>query len=299
MNREIRELFDNNNIIINKITIKSSVLIIDSGSNKYVVKKKNTIIDSLYRYLRSRNFNHFPNILYETDNYSVFEYINGINIPNEEASVDIIKLCSLLHSKTTFYKDVDEDYYKKIYEDVIDRINYLYNYYDDFANIIDSEEYMSPSNYYFIRNVSLLFSNLNFCRYAIEEWLKLIKEKKRIRVVNLHNNLSLDHFLLSDKSYFISWEKSKRDMPIYDLINFYKKYYDDFDFSELFGIYESFYPLLREEKLLLLCLISIPDKLLFNDNEYDMCNNINNFYNYIKASLRIVEDNKKIIDSKE
>ena len=158
---------------------------------------------------------------------------------------------------------------------------------------------MSPSNYYFIRNVSLLFSNLNFCRYAIEEWLKLIKEKKRIRVVNLHNNLSLDHFLLSDKSYFISWEKSKRDMPIYDLINFYKKYYDDFDFSELFGIYESFYPLLREEKLLLLCLISIPDKLLFNDNEYDMCNNINNFYNYIKASLRIVEDNKKIIDSKE
>lgn len=299
MNREIRELFDNNNIIIDKITIKSTVLIIDSGSNKYVVKKKNTIIDSLYRYLRSRNFNHFPNILYETDNYSVFEYINGINIPNEEASVDIIKLCSLLHSKTTFYKDVDEDYYKKIYEDVIDRINYLYNYYDDFANIIDSEEYMSPSNYYFIRNVSLLFSNLNFCRYAIEEWLKLIKEKKRIRVVNLHNNLSLDHFLLSDKSYFISWEKSKRDMPIYDLINFYKKYYDDFDFSELFGIYESFYPLLREEKLLLLCLISIPDKLLFNDNEYDMCNNINNFYNYIKASLRIVEDNKKIIDSKE
>ncbi|MBQ6494554.1 MAG: hypothetical protein IJI49_00975 [Bacilli bacterium] len=299
MNREIRELFDNNNIIIDKITIKSSVLIIDSGSNKYVVKKKNTVIDSLYRYLRSRNFYHFPNILYETDNYSVFEYINGINIPNEEASVDIIKLCSLLHSKTTFYKDVDEDYYKKIYEDVIDRINYLYNYYDDFANIIDSEEYMSPSNYYFIRNVSLLFSNLNFCRYAIEEWLKLIKEKKRIRVVNLHNNLSLDHFLLSDKSYFISWEKSKRDMPIYDLINFYKKYYDDFDFSELFGIYESFYPLLREEKLLLLCLISIPDKLLFNDNEYDMCNNINNFYNYIKASLRIVEDNKKIIDSKE
>lgn len=299
MNREIRELFDKNNIIINKITIKAGVLIILSNNYKYVVKKKNSNIKNLYKYLASRNFKYFPNIIYESDNYFVFEYINGINIPYEEEAVDIIKLCSLLHSKTTFYKDVDEDYYKNIYEDIIDRVNYLYNYYDDYANIIDSEEYMSPSNYYFMRNISLLFKDLVFCKRTIEEWYSIIKEKKRVRVVTLHNNLSLDHFLLSDNGYFISWDNSKRDMPIYDLIKFYKRYYNDFDFSELFNIYESCYPLLKEEKLLLLCLIAIPSKLVFDKNDYDMCLEVNDFYSYINAFFRIVEDNKRVVKSKE
>ena len=136
MNREIRELFDNNNIVIRKITIISSVLIVDSYDNRFVIKKKNDIIDTLYKYLSSRSFNNYPTILFESDNYSVFQYINGVDIPYEEEAIDIIKLCSNLHSRTTFYKDVDEDYYKGIYEEVMDRVNYLYNYYNYCANII-------------------------------------------------------------------------------------------------------------------------------------------------------------------
>ncbi len=299
MNKELRELFDRYNIIVKKITIKRGVKIVETSDMKYVIKKKNRKIGSLYRYLSSRNFNSFPSILFNSDNYDVFEYIDGVNIPYEEASVDIIKLVSVLHSKTTFYKDVDDDSCKKIYESVVDKINYLYNYYDDYANVIDEEEYMSPSNYLFVRNISMLFKVLNYCRDAIERWYNIIKDKGRIRVVNLHNNLSLEHYLLSDKPYFISWDKSKRDMPIYDIIIFYKKYYNDFDFCELIRIYESYYPLLKEEKILLLCLISLPDKLDFDMNEYDMCIKVNDFYEYLSNSMKLVSDSKDVDNSKK
>ena len=284
MNKEIRELFDKNNIITRKITIKHNVRIIDTGNDKFVIKKRDKDLENLFKYLSSRGFNYFPNILYKTDNYDVYKYIEGVNLPREEEAIDIVKLLSILHNKTTFYKDIDDDSYKEIYEDIIDRIDYLYNYYDDFANIIEREEYMSPSNYLFIRNISKIFQALNYSRINIDKWYNLIKNKKRVRIVNLHNNVSLDHYLLADKPYLISWRLSKKDMPIYDIINFYKKYYNELDFSELLRIYEVNYPLLKEEKILLFCLLSIPSKLEFTDNEYDMCLKVSRFYEYIYSS---------------
>ena len=149
---------------------------------------------------------------------------------------------------------------------------------------------MSPSSYLFVRNISLLFNILNFCRESINKWYEIIKEKKRIRVVNLHNNLSLDHYLLSNKPYLISWNKSKKDMPIYDIINFYKIYYKDFDFNDLIRVYESYYPLLEEEKYLLLCLICMPSKIELSSSEYDRCIEIDCFYNYLSNSFKLVND---------
>ena len=107
----------------------------------------------------------------------------------------------------------------------------------------------------------------------------IIEEKKRIRVVNIHNNLSLDHYLFDDKPYLISWDLSKKDIPIYDLITLYKRHYNELDFCDLFRVYESHYPLFKEEKSLLFCLLSIPDKLDFNDKEINLCIKIKNFMN--------------------
>ena len=41
----------------------------------------------------------------------------------------LIHTIALLHSKTTYYKDVDIDEYKKIFEETMEKINYIYNYY--------------------------------------------------------------------------------------------------------------------------------------------------------------------------
>ena len=262
MNRELSELFREKNITTKKITIKKDVRIIDTGSKKLVIKKREKDQSKLFAYLLSRSFDFFPKILYKTDNYDIYEYI----------------------------KDVDEDYYKEIYENIVNKINYLENYYNDIAEIIEREEYMSPSNYLFIRNISRVFQALNYSKYNIEKWYKIIDEKKRIRVVNIHNNLSLEHYLVGEKPCFISWKYSKRDMPIYDLIKLYKRYYANLDFCELLRNYEIPYPLLPEEKLLLVSLISIPERIEFNESEYNLCLKIKKFYDYLNSTEKFISD---------
>ena len=48
--------------------------------------------------------------------------------------------------------------------------------------------------------------------------------------------------------------------------------------------------MLKEEKLLFLSLISIPDKIEFNDNTYNMCLKIDKFYNYILTTEKLITD---------
>ena len=291
MNKELRELFDRNNIITKKITIKNNVRIINSNEENFVIKRRTKDLTNTYKYLKSRSFNFFPDILYRTDNYDIYKYLENIEIPDEEKAQDIIRLTTLLHSKTTFYRDIDDNTYKELYESTLEKLEYLTNYYKDIAEIIEKEVYMSPSHYYFIRNITKIFQSLEYCKYHLDNWYKIIEDKKRIRVVQLHNNLDLDHYILNDDTpYLISWRKTKKDIPIYDLINLYKKYYKELDFIELIRKYEMNYPLLPEEKELFLVLISIPEKLEFINNEYNMCNKVKDFYDYLLTSEKLIED---------
>ena len=296
MNNEIRAYLKNNNLYIKRITIKKTVTIIVTNKNEIAVKKASNDIKKVYKYLDARTFIYHPKIIHKDNNYYFYEYINHIRIPAEQKSIDMIKLVAMLHKKTTFYKNVNEDYYKKIYEDIKNRIAYLENYYNDIAEIVEKEEYMSPANYLYIRNISKIFISLDYAKYNIEKWYKIIEEKKRIRVVYLHNNISLDHYLVGDKPYLISWEKSKIDFPIYDLINLYQKYYQELDFCDLLKSYEQNYNWLPEEKNLFICLISLPKKIEFRKEEYELCKEIRVFYNYLNANQKLINDyftNKK------
>lgn len=291
MNKELRELFDQNHIITKKITLKNNVRIIDSGDEQFVIKRRDSDLNDLYKYLHSRSFDYFPELVYQTENYDVYRYIEDVDISKEERAEDIIKLVTLLHSKTTFYKEIDDNTYKELYEEIIEQLDYLVGYYNDIAEIIEREEYMTPSHYYFIRNISKVFAALSYCRYHVDQWYKIIEDKKRIRVVNIHNNLTLDHYLIDgNRPYLISWRHSKRDIPIYDLIKLYKRYYRDLDFCELLRKYEMSYPMLPEEKELFFVLISIPEKLDFSNSEYPMCLKVKDFYDYLFTSERLIDD---------
>ena len=76
-------------------------------------------------------------------------------------------LISLLHSKTAYYKEIDYDEYKNIYENLNNKIDYIYNYYLDVINMIESKIYMSPSEYLLARNISKIFSCIYFCKKYI------------------------------------------------------------------------------------------------------------------------------------
>ena len=279
-----------------KITLKNSAKIIENENTRLVIKKDNPNILDTYNYLLSRSFDYFPKIIYKDNDYNVYEYVEDVNEPSEQRILDIITLTSILHSKTTFYKEVDIDNYKYLYETINKKLEYLFNYYNDIITLIEKNIYMSPSNYIIARNINKIFETINYCKYEVDSWYELIKDKRKIRVVNIHNNLSLDHYIKNDKPYLISWNKNKIDMPIYDLLTLYKKYYLDFDFYELFNYYESRYPLTNEEKKMLFILMSIPEKLVLDSSEYKNSIKCRKFFDYIYKTKDLINEYKSIKD---
>lgn len=188
------------------------------------------------------------------------------------------------------YKEIDLDNYKYIYEEINKEIDDVFNYYNTVMDNIELEIYMSPSNYLISRNISFIYSAINYSKNQIDYWYKLIENKRKVRVVVNHNNLSLDHYLKEDKPYLISWEKSTIDMPIYDLISLYNNHYLDFDFTELLKIYLNKYPLTKEELVLFFAIISIPKKILSNNSEYKTVLNIRRQLDYIYKTSELVKE---------
>lgn len=286
----IEELIKKNN----KLTLLKSVRLIKNNENKYILKRKNNNIKDIYNYLNSRSFDYYPKLINENNNYNMFEYIEDYKEPYEQKTLDMMSLLSLLHSKTTFYKEIDYEDYKYIYESTMDLINDNYNYYNIMLENIENQIYMSPSSYLLARNITKIFNSLNYCKVNIDKWYDMVKDKNKVRMVLIHNNLELDHYIKKDKPYFLSWDKSKIDMPIIDLYVFYRKHYLNFDFYELFKYYESRYPLLEEERLLLFIYLILPDKIELDSNEYNLCKKIRRFLDYLyKTENLITEYNVK------
>ena len=155
---------------------------------------------------------------------------------------------------------------------------------------------MSPSSYLIARNINIIFSSIYYVKDNIDKWYKLIEDNKNERVSYIHNNINLDHYLKSDKPYLISWNKSRVDSPIYDLLSFYKNHYLEFDFDDLFHYYESNYPLKDNERLLLFIYMAIPPKIVIDGSEYDMCIKINKNIEYLyKTSNLIMNYQKQIV----
>ena len=62
------------------------------------------------------------------------------------------------------YKEIDLDNYKYIYEKTLNQIEEMYNYYNIVMDNIEMETYMSPSDYLISRNISFIYSALNYAK---------------------------------------------------------------------------------------------------------------------------------------
>ena len=266
--KQINDILKKYNIKPHRYTRNGKVTIVDTEMGNFVIKKnkKNKLI---FDYLKSRSFNYYPKIISEdNEEYEISEYIEELEYPNEQKMLDLINLLSLLHTKTTHFKEVDFEDYKQIYEDIKNNIEYLESYYNDLITLIESHVYMSPNEYLLARNISRIFFALNFCKEEIENWYSIIKDKTKQRVVVLHNNLDLTHFFKKDTSYLISWDKAKIGIPIFDLYILYKRQAIDYDFSEILKQYEQNYPLQKDERKLFFILIALPPKIEFDKSTY-------------------------------
>lgn len=285
---EINEILKKYDLHPRKYKKNKKTTYIETENGKYIIKKKNNKNKYIYDYLKSRNFDYIPKIINENEEYEITTYIEEYNIPKEQKMIDLINLISLLHNKTTHFKEITEDNYKEIYEDINNNIEHLHSYYEDLITMIETKVYMSPCEYLIARNITKIFETLYFSKKELDNWYDLVKEKTKQRLVVLHNNLELEHFLTNEKKYLISWDKSKIGMPLFDIYKLYKKHALEFEFSEILKLYEKNYPLLEEEKRLLFILISIPQKLELNKSEYENTKEAGKLMDYLYKTEKLI-----------
>ncbi len=273
-----------------RYTILGKAVVLNTTSGDFVVKEKHEKdIRKLYAYLNSRSFTSFPKLVDESrSDVNVYEYIEGVSMPEEQKALDLIDVVASLHNKTTFYKTVTVDDFKSIYDNIKENIIYLEQEYNQLYEEIKKEVYMSPSHYLLMRSIYKVFAALDFASHELDVWYSLVKEETKKRVSLIHNKLSLEHFIKSGEDYLISWEDYRMDTPIMDLVKFYQNEYFTIHFDVVFSRYLEKVSLTEDEKKLFFILISIPKKLEFTKEEFKDCKMVRESLDYIFITEELV-----------
>lgn len=271
-----------------KYTLKGKTINVNSMQGNFVIKPAKKDIISLFSYLNSRSFYNYPKVIAKDDDYITYEYLKELETPKEQQLLDLILVVAKLHNKTVYFKEVTEDKYKEIYDNIKDNVIYLRDYYSGIYDEAFNEIYISPAKYNFLLNYSLLNNDLAFILDELDEWFNLVKESNKQRVCLIHNNLSLEHFIKGMDSYLISWDKYTFDTPVMDIVNLYHNEYLTCDFSGILKEYLKNFKLSVDEEKLLFILLSLPDKVNFDDSEFNNTINVSNLVDYIKRTEKLI-----------
>ena len=294
MNDELRKIIKKRGIHPISYTKKGKVYIIKEKKHSFVIKLNTNNYD-IYKYLLSRDFLYFPeNFSYKNSNYDIYEYIPDIKEEYEQKLEDLIIIISKLHSKTSYRREIDLDDIKSIYEDTKSKIEKIRQYYVRLNDSIDKELFLSPVNYLLARNISLIYYALDISNKYIDEWYKHIIKEKGLRVALLHNNISIDHLIIDDKKYLISWDYAYFNNPIYDIENFYRKYYYYLELQDVLQIYEKNNKLYNLEYKLLFALLLIPKIIDASSNSLLDIEKTNNEILYLNKVITFLKNNKEI-----
>lgn len=267
-----------NNRFKNKVKLEADV----------IRKPYNKNIIDIYEIFELSGFDNYPKIIDYDENEIRYEYIESKKIYEQIENEELIKTLAYLHSKTSKFIDVSKTKYNNIKKIIENNINYLMKYYNDMIDDIENEIFMSPSNYLIARNYSSILITLENSKKLLSKWYKKVENKTNERVSVIHNNISLNHFIISNKNYLISFDGARVDTPILDLYKFYKKEYLNINFPLLYDIYIKNFPLLEEEELLFKTLICIPPKIVKIQNEYADTVNISEIFKYINKTLEFI-----------
>lgn len=284
------------------ISYRKNAKLITKNDQKYIYKIKRNDKTNIYNYLKNKEFHNYLPYTELTNEYEVYRYLNDNLTQKEDKAIELIYTLSMLHIKTTIYQEIDIDKTKEIYENTKSKINELRIYYLDLQDYIETKIYMSPAESLLMKNISKFYKSLQYAEHKIDLWYQEKIKLKRERLVQLHNNIKLEHFLVDDIPYFISWDKSEKGLVIFDFLSFYQNEHQELEMSSLFDIYQSKYKFSPDELLLFQALIAIPTKVTFTKTNYINTLEVKKRVDYIEKTNEFLskyyEKNQKSNDEK-
>jgi len=289
MNSELREIIASHNIRPLSYKKIKKAYIIDTKDNRYVLKPNTNNYD-IYKYLKSRDFNYFPDNYNINGNYDLSSYIEDNSLNNDQKLNDLISVMATLHKKTSYLRELDLDDIKATYEELLNKINDAIKYYSTLNDYIDTLVFYSPSEYLLIRNISLIYFMLEFSKRKLDDWYNNIREEKSIRNSLIHNNLEMDHLLINNGYYLISWDKAMFSLPIDDLYKLYINNYSRMELGDFIRNYQSINHLNKYELDLLLIKLAIPSIVELTSDTFDDVKKINKLLFYLNKVYKLIRN---------
>lgn len=266
------------------IKYKNKSKIIEINNDRYLYKIRKKENNDTYNYLRLKGFNNFLEPTNTTPEYEIYPYVEELNIPSSDKALELINTLLFLHIKTTTYQEIDQEKVKKQYEEIKSEITYIQNYYLDLQDFLETREFMSPAEYLLMINISKFYKALQFASKELDNWYEQKSKLTRERIVQLHKNLSLDHFLIGDKPYFINWNNSTRDLVIYDFLDFYHQEFKTVEMTSLYEVYQTKYTYTKDEQSLFYALVAIPPKIILKNSTITNLINVRSAVDYVEKT---------------
>ena len=267
------------NAIIGNVKVKNGV----------VYKKIDNQDDfNLFDYLKSCNFDNIPAYQIK-DRYLTYPFIDDFSINNDLKAKELIKVIATLHNKTIYTKNIDLEKINNLKDKYLNHLNYYLNYFNNYFNENISKEFYKPSTYLILRNYSFIINYINNAIKEVNSWYDAIKSRGRVRLSVIHNNLSLNHLIINNNNYLISWDHHKNDFPIIDLIVFYRNYFNDLNFEDLFKEYLQIFPLEDDEITLFKVLLYLNFSYERQDNELSQLKNNTIFMLYLTKTMELIK----------
>ena len=242
----------------------------------------------LYNYLKTKNFHNFIEPIEEDRTYEIYPNTPDI-LPKKDKAIELMSVIALLHNKTTTYEDLNINKIKEIYEKYKQEIFKIKDYYYSLQDRFEDNIYLLPAEYLLLRNISNIYKLINKSEELLDKWYILKQNDFKIRKCLLHQNLNIDNLKqINNELFLTNWDNYKEDLVIYDFINFYKNEYKTIEMTSLFDLYLSKYPLDNTEITLLLSILAIPPKVLFNKTNYENTVNIKYLTIYVEKTFLFI-----------
>lgn len=171
---------------------------------------------------------------------------------------------------------------KNIYEAIINKFNYIYEYYFKLQEQLESSSFLLDHYKYLLINFSLIYNFIDFGYYYLKIWFN---NESRNRVVLNIGDVSNNNFY---NGYIINMNNSYKDNFIYEINKYYKYNYLDLNIIDEIDYFFNEFSVNYFEKCLFFSYLAIIPTI-----DYDNYIDVYSLIKYIKDTYPFLEKYKE------
>ncbi|WP_071395937.1 spore coat protein YsxE [Bacillus tuaregi] len=192
-----------------------------------------------------------------------------------ESQQQLFRELARLHSISAREIKVNKEERTVHYEKTKAELEQEEEFLDELLDACERKIYMSPFELLFCTYYHTVKQALFFSKQKLNDWYEGTKEKEKARIVIVHGNMAIDHFIFDEKGYgyFINFEKADIGAPIHDLLPFMARSLKGYlkqseEMVDWLYTYFKYFPLKEDEMQLFLSYLAHPGNLIKNARRF-------------------------------